>query len=185
MITRPITRHCALLALAGALLAADTNVTAQTVTQPALKAAFLYNFAKFAEWPDDQGAAGPITLCVVEDAAVDDALEQLVRGGPINGRAVTVLRGNRERLRQCHLLYMTGDPSRALGILEDLKGAPVLTVSDGEQFTHLGGIIGLFLEDGKMRFAVNADAAQRCGIRLSSRLLSLAKLVKEPRHAQP
>jgi YfiR/HmsC-like len=168
------------------LLAPLPDLAGQTVTQPALKAAFLYNFAKFAEWPGDQESAGAITLCVLDDSAVDDALDQLSRGGAINGRQVTMLRGSRERLRQCHLLYVGGsDVHRALAILDEIKGAPVLTVSDGEQFPRMGGMIGLFLEDGKMRFAVNPDAAQRGGIRLSSRLMTLAKLVKDLRYAQP
>ena len=165
---------------------ADVSLSGQAVTQPALKAAFLYNFAKFAEWPGDTASSGPLTLCVVDDSAVEDALSQLVRGSVVNGRPVTVQRMGHDRLRGCHLAYFGGaDVDRAIAMLDEIKGAPILTVSDGEQFARMGGVIGLFLEDGKMRFAVNADAAQRGGVRLSSRLLSLAKLVKDPRHVQP
>jgi hypothetical protein len=161
--------------------------TAQAVTQPALKAAFLYNFAKFAEWPVDQGSSGPLTLCVLDDSAVEDALAQLVGNGMVNGRTVAVLRGTRSgALRGCHLLYL-GDthPGPAAAILDELKGVPVLIVGDGDQFARSGGMVGLFVEDGRMRFAVNPDAAQRSGVRLSSRLLALAKLVKDARHGQP
>jgi hypothetical protein len=173
------------IALAWAVVA-EASLGGQVVTQPALKAAFLYNFAKFAEWPSDAASTTPLTLCVIDDNAVDDALSQLVRGSVISGRPVAVQRGRHDRLRACHLAYFGGtDADRAIAMLDEIKGAPVLTVSDGEQFARMGGVIGLFLEDGKMRFAVNADAAQRGGVRLSSRLLTLAKLVKDLRHVQP
>ena len=68
--------------------------------------------------------------------------------------------------------------------LDELKGAPVLTVGDGDDFARNGGMIGLFVEDGRMRFAINPDAAHRAGLRLSSQLLKLAKIVKEGRHGR-
>ena len=164
----------------------EATLRGQTVTQPALKAAFLYNFAKFAEWPDESTSTSPLTLCVVDDAAVDESLTQLVKGTAVNGRPVMVQRASHDTIRGCHLAYFGGtDVDRAIALLDEIKGAPILTVSDGEQFARMGGVIGLFLEDGKMRFAVNADAAQRGGVRLSSRLLTLAKLVKDSRHVQP
>ena len=69
-------------------------------------------------------------------------------------------------------------------MVDEMKGASILTVGDGEDFARGGGVIGLFIEDGRMRFAINSDAAQRAGLRLSSKLLSLAKIVKEGRHGQ-
>jgi len=175
-----------LATLLAAGVIAPVSVSGQTVTQPALKAAFLYNFAKFAEWPDDSAPTTPLTLCVLDDAAVDESLSQLVKGSAVNGRPVTVLRASHDKIRACHLAYFGGtDVERAVALLDEIKGAPILTVSDGEQFARMGGVIGLFLEDGKMRFAVNPDAAQRGGVRLSSRLLTLAKLVKDLRHVQP
>jgi len=168
-----------------ALIAASDTLPAQAVTQPALKAAFLYNFAKFAEWPADATVTA-LALCVVDDSPVDEALEQLVKGGVVNGRPVTVLHHGPDRaLRACHLVYFGGsNTDRAVATLDEIRGAAVLTVSDGEAFAQRGGVIGLFLEDGKMRFAINAEAAQRGGVRLSSRLLTLAKLVKDTRNAQ-
>ena len=154
------------------------------MTQPALKAAFLFNFAKFVEWPADSGTSSPLTLCVLDDSAVEDALGQLVNGGPVNGRMVTRAKGARP-LRSCHLLYVgDSDSGRAAATLDELKGAPILTVGDGDAFARGAGMIGLFVEDGRMRFAINADAAQRAGLRLSSKLLNLAKIVKEARHGQ-
>jgi hypothetical protein len=168
------------------MLASSATLMSQAVTQPALKAAFLVNFAKFVEWPAEATASGPLTLCVLDDAAVEDALGQLVNGGPSSGRAVVLVKGARNRsLRGCHLLYVgESDPARAVAMVDELKGAAILTVGDGDAFTRSGGMIGLFVEDGRMRFAINADAAQRAGLRLSSKLLNLAKIVKEGRHVQ-
>ena len=170
--------------LAVAIFASSATLASQAVTQPALKAAFLFNFAKFVEWPAEATAPSGLTLCVLDDTAVEDALGQLVNGGPVNGRAVTLVKGARNRpLRGCHLLYVgDSDPGRIAATLDELKGAPVLTVGDGDAFPRGGGVIGLFVEDGRMRFAINPDAAQRAGLRLSSQLLNLARIVKEGRH---
>ncbi len=170
----------AAVALVAIVFAVRVGVAAQAVTQPALRAAFLFNFAKFTEWPGDIGPSTPLTLCVLDDSAVEGALSELVGAAPINGRAVSISRGpSGGRLRACHLLYI-GDTNsaRTAAILDELRGAPVLTVSDGSEFIRSGGIIGLIVEDGRIRFVINPDAAQRAGLRLSSRLLQLAKISK-------
>ena len=127
------------------LLLVRVELDAQAVTQPALRAAFLYNFAKFTEWPPDTLPTGPLTLCVLDDSAGEGALSELVGNSTINGRTVTISRNvTGARLRNCHLLYV-GEPnaSRAAAILDELLGAPVLTVSNGDDFIRLGGIVGL------------------------------------------
>jgi hypothetical protein len=165
------------------LLAVRAGLAGQAVTQPALRAAFLYNFAKFTEWPGESGPAAPLTLCVLDDTAVEGALTELVGSSAINGRTVIIARGvNGPRLRTCNLLYVGETTSgRAAAILDELQGAPVLTVSNGDEFVRGGGIVGLFVEEGRMRFAINPDAAQRAGVRLSSRLLQLAKIFRDDR----
>jgi hypothetical protein len=168
------------------MLASSATLATQAVTPPALKAAFLVNFAKFVEWPADPGTSNPLTLCVLDDRAVEDALGQLVNGGPVNGRTITLAKGARNGpLRACHLIYVgDSDSGRAAATLDELKGAPILTVGEGDSFARGAGMIGLFVEDGRMRFAINADATQRAGLRLSSKLLNLAKIVKEGRHGR-
>ncbi len=162
------------------LLAAGASWAGQSVTQPALRAAFLYNFAKFTEWGDEVSSPGPLTICVVDDKAVEGALLDLVGGSTINGRTVLISRS--VRLRACHLVYLgVADPARAASVLDELQGAAVLTVSNGDEFVRLGGIVGFFVDEGRMRFAINPDAAQRAGLRLSSRLLQLAKILKDGR----
>ena len=157
----------------------------EPVSTASLKAAFLYNFAKFVEWPAES-SAGPLALCVTNDAAVADALEQLAGGRPINGRESIVVRLAAPRnIRTCHLAYLGGDDVVAYAHAIDVAfGNPVLTVGDGEQFVRLGGIVGFYVEDGRMRFAIGGDSARRSGLRLSSQLLGLAKLMKDERHGQ-
>jgi hypothetical protein len=168
-----------------ALLLAALPAAAQSVSAPALKAAFLYNFAKFAEWPVDAQANGPIAICVLGDGAVADALDITVQGKTIDGREVAVVRAKPNGLHACHLLYVSGlDQNRSQQIIDELKSAPVMTVSDRDRFAESGGVAAFFVEAGKMRFAINTDAAQRARLRISSRLLNLAKLVKDD-HVQP
>jgi hypothetical protein len=157
-------------------------ISAQSAPEPTLKAAFLYNFAKFAEWPADAAPADPLVICVLGDPAIADALDETLKGRMIDGRKVAVSRVKRDGLRACHVLYLAGlDTKAANQMVDELKSAPVLTVSDREQFALDGGIAGLFVEQGRMRFAINVDAVQRCRLRISSRLLSLAKIVKDDR----
>ena len=167
-------RRLAALALAAVLTAGAASSTPSA--PPALKAAFLFNFAKFAEWPKD---AAPIALCVLHDAPAEEALARLVSGASIDGRAVVVPHDTpRERLPACHLLYVGQDSAALDALLTEVKGTPVLTVGNGEPFARQRGIVGLLVEGNRMRFAINADAAQRSGVRLSSKLLSLATLVQ-------
>ena len=167
--------------LAGA--AATTERTAaQTVAAPALKAAFLFNFAKFAEWPAEAVASGsPLTLCVLGDEEVGGALAEIVRSRPSDNASMSVRRMTDERsVRACHLLYRSHvDLTRAMSVLETIKGLPVLTVSDLGGFAESGGVAAFFEEDGKMRFAINTRASERVRLRISSRLLSLARIVRE------
>jgi hypothetical protein len=165
--------------LIGLLSVVGSPSAAQEPAPPSLKAAFLLNFAKFAEWPRD--ASGSLTLCVMHDRAAENALAQLVGGVSINGRAVTVGRATtRDQLSACHLVYLASDDLPSLEpILAGLRARPVLTVGDGERFARHGGIVGLLVEGNKVRFAINPGAAQRSGLRLSSRLLALATLIDD------
>jgi hypothetical protein len=150
----------------------------------ALKAAFLYNFAKFAEWPGLSPGA-PIVVCVVGDDGVADALVETVHGQTISGHAITVARPHDSAAwRTCGLLFIANSEThRVAGGLDGLKTLPVLTVSDSKGFAQAAGIIELYVEEGRMRFAINVDAADRSGLRLSSRLLGLAKIIRTG-HAQ-
>jgi hypothetical protein len=167
----------ALLALASA-----STVASQSVTVPALKAAFVYNFAKFTAWPADALApAQRLHLCVVGDNQVADALEQVIKGRVVEGHELTVqILKPDGPLRSCHLLYVGGlDAKGVRQLLGTLHDAPIFTVSDSERFAEAGGVAQLILENDRMRFAINVAAAQRGRLQLSSKLLHLATIIKK------
>lgn len=147
-----------------------------------LEAAFLYNFARFVEWPGDSGAAStPVTFCVLGSDEFQDVLEQSLAGKTINGRPVFARRiGHAEDTLQCRVAFIGWDERKHMpAVLEALHGAPVLTVADFEQFASHGGMIQLNKQGNKFHFAVNVDAVTRHGLRVSSKLLQLAELVHE------
>ena len=179
--TRWLRPFCAAVAMMALSMSARSY--AQSATAAALTSAFLYNFAKFTEWPADSLAPGQrIALCVLGDNAVASALEQTIKGHAIESHELTVelLKPDASAARTCHLLYMSGlDEKRSAQLIESLKSAPVLTASDANRFAELGGVAQLTLENGRMRFAINVSAAQRARLQLSSKLLSLARIVKD------
>jgi hypothetical protein len=145
----------------------------------AIKAAFLYNFAKFVDWPA-LPAGARIVVCTVGDDAFAGALIETVRGQSIGGHPIGVSRPRDSGAwRVCHLLFIPdAETRRSAGGLSELKTLPVLTVSDSRGFAEAGGIIELYLEGDKMRFVINMDAADLSGLRISSRLLLLAKVMR-------
>ena len=172
-------RRVAGAALAAWLLCASPAQT-QNVTEPSLKAAFVYNFAKFTEWPADAlPATASFTACVLGDGPISDALERTVKGRLLSGRSVSVSRVTLDGpLRTCHLLYISGvTAAQVSAIVTIVKGAPVLTISDLDDFTTLGGIAHVFVENGTMRFDLNLDQAKLSRLQLSSKLLTLASRV--------
>ncbi len=157
----------------------SSPAVAQEVSPPALKAAFILNFVKFSEFQST--ASGPIAICVVSDRAVGDALASTAAGQTVNGRPLEVKSGPAvPPISECNVLYL-GDrqtpPTPQVAALAN--GNRLLTVSDRPAFASTGGVIELFVQDGKMRFAINVDSAKRAGVQLSARLLALAKIVRD------
>jgi hypothetical protein len=168
------------IALVATLIASPGIAAGADVTPDvAVKAALLFNFAKFADWPalpDD----APIAFCVVGDDGIAAALEGTLRGQNINDHRLNVSRPqDGATWHTCQLLFISEPESRrSIAALEAIKALPVLTVSDGKSFSQTDGIIELYVEGGRMRFAINVDATERSGLRLSSRLLGLAKIIR-------
>ena len=143
-----------------------------------IKAAYLLNFARYVEWPQSAlgDSAAPLSLCVVESNALEEALRRVAEGRAVEGRPVRVqvVRSADEPVT-CHVAYV--DPSaRAGGRTLQVAWAdqPVLTVGEGEEFLSGGGIIGFVMLQQTVRFAINQEAARRAGLRVSSRVLALA-----------
>jgi hypothetical protein len=168
------------IALATTLVAAPGMASGVDVApEVAVKAALIYNFAKFAEWPALPSGA-PIVTCIVGDDAIAAALATTVRGQNISGHTLDVRRPQDSAAwRPCHLLFIAdAETRRSASALSGIRALPILTVSDGKGFAEADGIIELFVEGGRMRFAINVDAAEHAGLHLSSRLLGVAKIVR-------
>ena len=147
-----------------------------------IEAAFLYNFAKFVEWPQEAAGAAPITFCVLGDESLYGALVESLAGKIINGRTLIARQiGRPQEGLRCQVAFIGWAEKKQLaGVLDVLAGSPVLTVSDFESFASHGGMIQLIKEGNKFRFAINVDVASRHGFRISSKLLQLAEVIREP-----
>jgi hypothetical protein len=153
---------------------------AETSREYLIKAAFLYNFAKFTEWPAGSfpDSAAPLDVCVFGEDPFGGALESIA-GKTIRGRRVAVHKvASIEAGATCHLLFIsTSEATRLTGILESLRGRPVLTIAEMPGFARSGGIINLKTNpDDRIRFEINIGIAKRVGLRLSSKLLNLAEI---------
>jgi hypothetical protein len=184
---RPV-RFTAGIALLAVLLPAGILSLAHGERQPApeyaVKAAFLYNFAKFVEWPDDGFAnpASPLVLCVLGEDPFGDALRSL-SGKTVNGRPLAIRHASTlGELERCHLLFVCSSEKSILPkILGETKDRSILTVGDMEGFARDGGIINMVKEENRVGIEINLEAARRSRLKISSKLLALAKIVKPGR----
>jgi hypothetical protein len=153
-----------------------------------LKLAFLYNFTKFVEWPPDsyRDTGTPLVICIVGRDPFSQGLEGELRTRKVGGHPVKVrtLRPS-DNLSVCHIVFVpVTEKDQADRIVRGLKGSSTLTVGETEGFAVLGGIINLTVEGNKVHFEVNPLAAERAGLKISSKLLSIAKIVKEQDHGK-
>jgi hypothetical protein len=169
-------QRVALLALA---LAIPVAASAQAANEYEVKAAFLYNFTRFVDWPQPS-TSGP--FCIGIDGADPflGALEEAVKGRLAGGRAIAIKRFKPgEEPVGCEIIFVSAtDPKRMSAIIARLKGAAVLTVGNAPGFCANGGDIGFAVQGNKVKLEINPDAAQRAHLQISSKLLSLATLVR-------
>lgn len=152
----------------------------QRATDVVLKAAFVYNFAKFAEWPALRTGQA-IAVCIVGDDGMAAEFDKTANGKGIGGHVVAMTRPvDTSTWSACHVLFIADtEARRSAKELFLIRTAPVLTVSDAPGFARGSGLVELYVEDGRMRFAINVDALGRSGLQLSSRLLGLAKIIRD------
>jgi hypothetical protein len=174
-------RALAAAALASVLVAA-VPIQAGTPSEHQVKAAFLYNFANFVEWPDGAlGPAGaPIKVCVVGADPFGGALDDAFRDQVVQGRRVQIVRGpTLAAVGRCHILFLSqSEQDRWPALLKELGNAPTLTVADGPPLVRQGGMVNFVIEAKRVRFEINRGAAEHAGLRISSKLLALARLVE-------
>jgi len=147
-------------------------------TEYQIKAAFLYNFAKFVEWPAQAfpGPTSPMVVGVLGENAFGDNLERAIRDKTVNNHPFQFKQFHSvTEATNCQILFISAsEKSRLPRILAGLRGTSVLTVSETDQFIKAGGMINFVIEDNRVHFQINDQAAKQAGLKISSKLLSLA-----------
>lgn len=157
-----------------------SHVEAQHASAPDLTAAFLLNFVKFTTWPERSlPARARIIICVLDNDRVADALTHITIGKFVGGHPIEVrAAAQRSVPGDCQIVYGGDlDRRRAQELIDATSGLPILTVGASSDFADQGGVANFFMDSGRMRFAVNTHAADRAQLQISSKLLSLARIV--------
>jgi hypothetical protein len=154
---------------------------AQSAGEYQVKAAFLFNFAKFVEWPPNAFPRpdAPLQICVLGQDPFGVEFEQSIVEKIVQGHKIKVVHPDGvPQARACQILFIaSSEKQRMRDILQGLTGASVLTVADTPSFIQGGGIINFVLERDQVRFEINLRAAELAHLKLSARLLTVAKLV--------
>lgn len=155
---------------------------ARAMTESQVKAAFLYNFARYVEWPQHafESDAAPFRICVLGADDFASVVAEIVAGKQVDARPVEVSKlSGLDGVTRCQVLFVGSwmELDRA-EFFSELVGASVFTVSDVDGFAHDGGVANFFRAQSKVRFEINPRAAQRAGLKISSRLLRLARVVE-------
>jgi len=150
-----------------------------------LKAAFLFNFAKFVDWPADtfRNPRSPFLICILGKDPFGQAIDDTLRGKALGSHPVSVARAkDTSEARRCQIVFVSAAESRNVrAILGGLQGSKALVVGESEGFAEAGGMIQFTLEENHVRFLINPEAGEREGLRFSSKLLALATIVHNSR----
>jgi hypothetical protein len=163
----------------GVLATFPPPVAAQSLEYP-VKAAFLLNFTKFIEWQATVFAQpdAPLSICILGDDPFGNTLDKTVTGEVVNGHRVVVQRLTRPPVaKSCQILFISGPEKDIHNIVAEV-GPGTLTVGEGENFVHDGGMIAFVIENRRVRFDINQAAAANAGLKLSSQLLKVARSVE-------
>jgi hypothetical protein len=154
-----------------------------TMAEYQVKALFLLNFVKYVDWPASAmpGATSPITIGILGQDNFNDSLTNAVEGKNINGREIIIKHLSADDdLNGCTILFISSSENSQLSaILSKTSTLPILTVGEDESFLHKGGIINFTLKEDKIHLEINLKAAQKVNLQISSKLLSVADVVKE------
>ena len=146
-----------------------------------VQAAFLYQFARYVDWPVGSDDNAPFAICVFGEDPFGSVLDDMVKDRTIAGRRVAIRRivGPTE-MSECRILFVSRSADGRLpSLLKALEGKQVLTVGEGAQFTRRGGMVAFTSEDRKVRFVINLGAAGAAKLMLSSQLLRIAARVEQ------
>jgi hypothetical protein len=168
------------IVLAGLL---SISATGQTADEYRVKAAFLYNFTKFVEWPAQafKSSTEPFVICILGKNPFGNLVNEAVSGKTVEGRAFSVLEITEvAQARFCHILFVSDSQRKRLGpIFDAVKGSGTLTVGETDGFAALDGVINFKIVEGNVRLQINMDAVARQQLHISAKLLSLAEIVRK------
>ena len=177
-------RRAALIVGTLLALASGGVVSAQETIEPDVKAAFLFNFTRFIEWPGPAApGSAPFRICVVADATMELAIKRTVEGEVVQGRPLIMTQPRTpQEAAGCQILFIgRTEYQRSGALLAAVRELPVLTVGDSAQFVEHGGAIEFVLVDNRVRFDVNLASAQRANLKVSANLLRVARKVEPNR----
>jgi len=156
-----------------------------------IKAGFIYNFAKFVEWPPTSfpQSDAPIVIGILGTDPFGSVLDRIVADKKIGSRGFVVRRYKWSKdlkdLRECRILYVSSsEKAHTDEVLECVKWLPILTIGETPGFAERGGVIRFTVEDNRVRFEVSVDAAHNANLNISSRLLTLAKIIPQSTSAR-
>jgi hypothetical protein len=171
---------CAVI-LATAVFPAEGGNPFDEISEYQVKAAFLFEFAKFVEWPASTFSTdhSPVSICVLGDNPFSNSLEKAVAGQFANGRPLVVRHvPSPKEAGECQMVFVSrSQESHFIQIIENFQGKSVLTVADTNTFAEEGGMIQFYLENEHVRFEVNVGACTNAHLKISSKMLALAKIV--------
>lgn len=175
---REIRRRLLALIISGSLCA-PARLAAATPTEYEVKAAFLYNFAKYVQWPPPSRST--FVIAVLGKDPFGSVLDEAMNGQSVQRRSIVIRRLARiEDVTGCDILFISSSERRNVQtVFTALHRLPVLTVADMDQFAEGGGMINLTTEGKHVRFEMNPDAIRRAGLKAGSQLYRLARIVKE------
>jgi hypothetical protein len=157
------------------------EISGKPVREYDLKAAFLFNFTHFVEWPAEAFASdsAPIVIGILGDDPFGPVLDKIIDGETIRNRKLVIKRSRQvEDLKDCQVLFISKSEKSHIGqILNGLDDTSIFTVSETEGFARRGGVTNLFLQGNKVRFEINVEAARRKGLKISAQLLALGTVV--------
>jgi hypothetical protein len=170
---------CATLALPCRAQTANSSDSSEYL----IKAGFIYNFAKLMQWPTSAFPQpdSPIVIGILGNDPFGATLDSVLAGKKVDARGFVVkhLKWGAD-IKSCNILYVSASEAPHLDeILHAVKGLPVLTIGQMPEFARRGGIVNFVIEDDKVRFEVNVEAAKQAEISISSRLLTLAKIIPQ------
>lgn len=159
--------------------AAGTAIERPQLTEAQAKAGFLYNCAIFIDWPSTAFARDELVIGVVGDHTLSTVVKDM-QGQQVNGRTlVAVPIRTPDEMQKVHILFVAGDdPAVIRRALQQVGSAPVLTVGEHDTFTADGGVVRLFTDQGRLRFEINMTRAEDAGLRVSAKMLGLARIVR-------